>query len=134
MPEDYAYKLTQCDVPEGRCDALQSYRAKRRVWLSWISDDEPHAIRTTLHSMVWTDVAFKALINCAVADDENALNNRLMVEALLNDHVATQVLAIRRLIDTRTSGIISLRRLVKDLKRDFKLFKHENYVCYDGLP
>jgi hypothetical protein len=44
MPDDYAYKLTQCDVPEERRDALQSYRAKRRVWLSWISDDDHHAI------------------------------------------------------------------------------------------
>jgi hypothetical protein len=59
MPNDYAYKITQCDVPEERRAALDSYRAKRRVWLSWISTDERHAIWSTLHSMVWTDVAFK---------------------------------------------------------------------------
>jgi hypothetical protein len=70
---------------------------KGRVWLSWISDDEHHAIWTTLHSMVWTDVVFKTLTNFAVGNEESALNNQLMVEALLNGHVATQVLAIRRL-------------------------------------
>ena len=29
---------------------------------------------------------------------------------------------------------ISLRRLVKDLKRHRALFTRENYVCYDGTP
>jgi hypothetical protein len=37
-------------------------------------------------------------------------------------------------MDRGSSGIISLRRLAKDLKRNFKLLTRENYVCYDGLP
>jgi len=61
--------------------------------------------------MVWTDVAFKTLTNFAVGNEENALNNHLMIEALLDGHVATQVLAIRRLMDNDN---ISLRHLVKD--------------------
>lgn len=134
MSDNLAYTLAQCDVPEERRAALQSYRDKRRLWLSWISTDEHHAIWTVLSSMVWTDVAFKTLTNFAVGDEGNALNNQLMVEALLNGHVATQVLAIRRLMDDGNSDIISLRRLIKDLKRNFTLFTRENYVCFDGLP
>ena len=134
MSDSYAYDLAQCDVPGERRAGLESYRAKRRIWLSWISTDEHHAIWTTLHSMVWTDVAFKTLTNFAVSDDKNALNNPLMVEALLNGHVATQVLAIRRLMDIGSTGIISLPRLARDIKRHFALFTRENYVCYDGLP
>jgi hypothetical protein len=84
--------------------------------------------------VVWTDVSFKALTQFAVDDENNGLNNTLLAEALLDDHVATQVLAIRRLIDDRNDDIISLRRLVKDLKRNFGLFTRENYVCFDGLP
>jgi hypothetical protein len=53
---------------------------------------------------------------------------------LLDGHVATQVLAIRRMMDDGNSDIISLRRLVKDLRRNFALFTRENYVCFDGLP
>ena len=134
MSYEYKYKIVECDVPAERRSALQSYRDKRRVWLSWISTDEHHAIWSTLHGMVWTDVVFKTLTNFGANDDENALNNPLMFEALLNGHVATQVLAIRRLMDNGSSGIISLRRLVKELKRDFALLTRENYVCYDGLP
>lgn len=134
MPEGYAYSITQCDVSAEKRAALQSYRDKRQLWLSWISTDEHHAIWTVLSDMVWTDVAFKTLASFAVGDEANALNNRLMFDALLDGHVATQVLAIRRLMDDRNRDIISLRRLVKDLRRDFTLFTRENYVCFDGLP
>ena len=48
--------------------------------------------------------------------------------------MATQVLAIRRLMDDGNSDVISLRRPVKDIRRDFALFTRENYVCFDGLP
>jgi hypothetical protein len=109
----YSYAISQCDVPIERRRALQSYRDKRRLWLAWISTDEHHAIWTVLSSMVWTDVAFKTLTNFAVGDDQNALNNSLLIEALLDGHVATQVLAIRRLMDDSNSDVISLRRLVK---------------------
>jgi len=84
--------------------------------------------------MVWTDVSFKVLTHFAVSNENNGLNNSLLAEALLNGNVATQVLAIRRLIDDSNSDIISLRRLVKDLRRNFGLFTRENYVCFDGLP
>jgi hypothetical protein len=134
MSDDYAYPIAQCDVTTEKHAALQSYRDKRQLWLSWISTDEHHAIWTVLSSMVWTDVSFKVLTHFAVNDENNGLNNSLLAEALLNGHVATQVLAIRRLIDDGNSDIISLRRLVKDLRRNFGLFTRENYVCFDGLP
>jgi len=134
MADGYAHALAQCDVPPERRNALESYRGKRRVWLSWISTDEHHAIWSVLSSMVWRDVAFKTLTNFAVGDDANALNNPLVVEALLDGHVATQVLAIRRLVDDGNNDIVSLRRLVKDLRKHWPLFTRENYVCFDGLP
>ncbi|MGH6680379.1 MAG: hypothetical protein ACREDL_15960, partial [Bradyrhizobium sp.] len=85
-------------------------------------------------SMVWTDVAFKTLTNFAVGNEASALNNHLIAEALLDGHVATQVLAVRRLMDNSNDDRISLRRLVKDLRGDFALLTRENYVCFDGLP
>jgi hypothetical protein len=134
MTNDYAYPIDQCDVPQERRAALQSFRDKRRLWLSWIDTDEHHAIWQVLSSMVWTDVSFKMLTHFATTDERNALSNTLLGQALIDGHVATQVLAIRRLMDDRNSDIISLRRLVKDLKRNFALFTRENYVCFDGLP
>jgi hypothetical protein len=133
MPDDYAYPIAQCDVTTEKRTALQSYRTKRRLWLSWIETDEHHAIWRVLSSMVWTDVSFRALTHFAVNDENNGLNNSLLTKALLDGHVATQVLAIRRLMDVGNRDIISLRRLVKDLRRNFALLTRENYVCFDGL-
>jgi hypothetical protein len=134
MRHDYDYPITKCDVAPERRSALESYRAKRLLWLSWIDRDDHHAIWGVLSSMVWTDVSFRVLEHFAVNDESNALNNFLLAEALLEGHVATQILAIRRLMDDRNEDIISLRRLLKDLKRNFALFTRENYVCFDGLP
>jgi hypothetical protein len=134
MADDYAYPITQCDVATEQHATLQSYRGKRRLWLSWLDKDEHHAIWQVLSSMVWTDVSFKALTHFAMNDEGNALSNTLLAQALIDGHVATQVLAIRRLMDDGRNDIISLRRLVKDLRRHFTLFTRENFVCFDGLP
>jgi hypothetical protein len=135
VPDDgYRYDVDQCDVPEERRPALSRFREKRREWLSWLDTDEHHAIWPTVHDMVWTDVAFSALREVAEENDENALNNPLIVEALLKGHLATQVLAIRRLMEDTPKERLSLRRLVTDLKRHRALFTRESYVCHDGLP
>jgi len=76
--------------------------------------------------MVWTEVAFGALTALAVDSGENALNNPLLAEALVTGHVATQVLAIRRLMEDSPKERLSLRSLVKDLKRNAGLFTREN--------
>jgi hypothetical protein len=134
MTAGYAYSIGQCDVPPERRVALETFRNKRQLWLSWISEDEHHAIWTVLSSMIWRDVSFKALAHLAAADEKNALNNSLVAEALIDGYVATQVLAIRRLLDDGNNDIISLRRLIKDVKRNLSLFTRENFVCFDGLP
>src|ERR1700730_8454845 len=92
MPDDYAYPIAQCDVTTEKRAALESYREKRHLWLSWIDTDEHHAIWRFLSSMVWADVSFRVLTHFAVNDENNGLNNSLPAEALLDGHVATQVL------------------------------------------
>ena len=131
--DGYKYDVDQCDVPRDRRSALIRFRDKRHEWMSWLETDEHHAIWQTPHATVWTDVAFNAPRGFA-EDDENALNNPLIVEALLKGHLATQVLAIRRLMEDTPKERLSLRKLVTDLKRHRALFTRENYVCHDGLP
>jgi hypothetical protein len=125
--------LADCDVPPERRSALQAYRAKRRTWLDWIDKDEDHAIWTTLSAMIWNDVSFKTLAYLGANDPNSPLANSLLAEKLINGHVATQVLAIRRLMD-KTRNTISLRRLISDIRSNYALFTRENYVCHDGLP
>ena len=132
MCAGYKYKLAECDVTDKR--ALESYRAKRATWLSWLNTDQHHAIWDVLSGMVWTDVAFRSLAQFAIDNDASGLHNSLLTEALMGGHVATQVLAIRRLVDNRGDDVISLRKLIKDLRSNFALLTRENYVCFDGLP
>lgn len=131
MSNDYKYSTSECDVIDKH--ALERYRSKRREWLSWIETDKHHAIWKVLHTMIWTDVSFRTLTHLAVGSNNSALHNYLLTDALFSGHIATQVLAIRRLIDPK-KGVISLRRLVGDIKTNINLLTRENYVCFDELP
>jgi FAD/FMN-containing dehydrogenase len=83
--------------------------------------------------MVWSDVSFRTISHIAMNDPNSALRNTLVAEQIINGYVANQVLAIRRLLDSGR-GVISLRRLLIDIRSNFHLFTRENCVCYDGLP
>jgi hypothetical protein len=133
MNDTSNYRLKDWDVPPERRAALEAYRAKRRTWLNWIEKDEDHAIWTALSAMIWNDVSFRTLAHLAANDPNSPLGNSLVAEKLINGHVATQVLAIRRLMD-KTRNTISLRRLISDIRSNYSLFTRENYVCHDGLP
>jgi hypothetical protein len=133
MSENYQYAIGQCDVPPERHGALNAFRAKRQQWLEWLDTDEHHAIWTSVSALVWNDVSFRPLVHLAVENPQSSLGNTLVAEKLINGHVATQILAIRRLVDNRRD-VISLRRLMKDVRRNFDLFTRENYICFDGLP
>ena len=133
MTSDYQFPLSECDVPQERRAALEAYRDKRREWVNWLDEDRDHAIWTTISGMVWSDVSFRTLAHLALEDEATSLGNSLLAEQLINGHVATQVLAIRRLVDTSRSTI-SLRRLIVEIRSNWRLFTRENYVCFDGLP
>ncbi len=127
----YKYSIADCDVSDK--EDLERYRAKRTAWVNWLDDDEHHAIWQVLTQMVWNEVSFNTLAGIAEADDDSALNNSLIIEAVLNGHVAMQVLAIRRLTDT-TRNVLSLSKLLQDIRKHRKLLTRENYVAFDGLP
>lgn len=133
MPNEYKIQVEYCDVPVSGRSSLRSFRDKRLLWLNWIDDDEHHAISQVLSSMAWADVSFRTLSQLANDNDNSALHNYLLSEALINGHFATQILSLRRLVDNR-KDVISIHRLLKDVRSNLKLFTRENYVCFDGLP
>lgn len=84
--------------------------------------------------MVWRDVSFRLLSHFATSNQGNCLNNAVLGQTVIDGYVTMQVLAIRRLMDNRNSDVVSLRKLTKDIRRNFHLFTRENFVCFDGLP
>jgi hypothetical protein len=129
----YEYSIDQCAVAAENRSALIAFREKRRQWLTWLKTDEHHAISPLISSMAWNDVAFRTVWRIAEIDPDSGLYNPLLAEALIEGHFAIQVLAIRRLMD-RGRGVISLWRLLEDIKKNIGLFTRENFVAYDGLP
>jgi hypothetical protein len=135
---EYRYKTTidQCDVVNR--EALALYRVKRYEWLSWyeLRKGEPNTIQQQLFSMMFLDLAYRILAMARQKTDQESevsAQSGLLAHFLDQGYVATQILAIRRLLDGR-KDVFSLRRLLDDITKHQHLITREIYVCNDGLP
>ena len=135
---EFRYKtpVDQCDVVDRK--KLQQYRDKRYEWLSWyeLRKGEPNTIQQQLFSMMFLDMAYRLLASARQSVDQGvtfSAQSGLLAHFLDQGYVATQVLAIRKLLDGR-KDVFSLRRLLQDMSDHRSLITRENYVCHDGLP
>jgi hypothetical protein len=128
-------RIEDCEVVDKV--ALAEYRQKRDEWLRWyeLNEGEPNSIQQQLFSMYFHDMAFRILREAQekTVSSITAPSSGLLSHLLDQGYVATQVLAIRRLLDTRPD-VISVRRLLDDVSKHQRLLTREIYVCYDGLP
>jgi hypothetical protein len=122
--------IDQCDVLVK--ETLKAYREKEAVWHQWLRTDEHHAIWPQIYAMLLSDLTFRTIAHAADNDKESALHNRLIRQAFTQGYLATQGLAIRRLIDD-DRNVISLRRLLRDVKDKIRLITREVYVAGTGL-
>jgi len=140
LSSNYRYAPENCDV---RCvKSLNDFRAKRDEWLHWLHEDEHHAIANQISAMLWSDAVFR-LVNesrkqAADAGGEFATQSGIIARALDKGYVAEQVIAFRRLIESAAKDpkkqVISLKRLLDDIKENSEMLTREMFVCYDGLP
>ena len=129
--------------PVENCDVLKpqelaKYRVKRAEWLGWykFQTNEPNNIEGQIIGMTFLDMSYRMMTKprSDIPQDVNiAARNGLLAHMLDLGYAATQVLAIRRLLDTRPD-VASLQRLLNDLKSNRRLITRENYVAYDGKP
>jgi hypothetical protein len=131
----YKTRIEDCDVIARA--ALTKYRAKRDEWLQWyeLNKDEPNSIQQQLFAMHFIDMTYRII---SEAHQINNIPNSVSQSALLfhlldQGYVATQVLAIRKLLD-KGDNVISVRRLLNDISKHEHLITREVYVCHDGLP
>src|SRR5664280_1956024 len=132
----YKSTVEECDV--GDRAALVEYRAKREEWLQWyeLRNDEPNSIEQQIFSMIFLDMVYRILAEPRRNTNEDfkiAARSGLLAHFLDQGYVATQILAIRRLLDKR-GDVISVRRMLDDICKHRHLLTREIYVCYDGLP
>jgi hypothetical protein len=123
--------IDQCDVQDK--DRLKRYRELREKWLAWLQADPNHPIWSQLFKMVVNDLAVRTLAAAAEEDPQSPLHNPLLVRTILEGHQDAQILGIRRLWDN-DAKVISVRRLLKDIKANLDVFTREIYVSGGGLP
>jgi hypothetical protein len=80
--------------------------------------------------MIIADMTFRTLRAAAEVDGGSALHSPIIMRGIVQGYLATQCLFIRRLVDNKN---ISLRRLLKDIKKNLHLITRENYVSGEGL-
>ena len=137
---DYQYSPAECDVRSRT--ALEAFRAKRDEWLHWIHHDQHHAISRQISGMLWSDAVFR-LINesrkhAHQAGHGYATQSWIIARSLDRGYVAEQVISFRRLMEKAARDpkrqVISLRRLIDDVRENRHLLTREMFVCHDGLP
>lgn len=138
IPSRYEFPLDECDVADKA--RLRLFRAKRSEWIDWFSADR-HSIWNQISGMLWNDTAFRTINEARRLAQEKkeprSVQNGLVGELLDEGYVATQALAIRRLLDKPATKaerqVISLQRVIDDMRAHRNLITREHYVCYDGL-
>jgi hypothetical protein len=133
----YQYPVEECDVRD--LDSLRQLRVKRAEWITWLRGDDPHSIWRQITALLWNDVLFRTvndLRRIALEKPNGGVGfNDAVLRLFDAGFVTTQVTTIRRLTDRQpkdpTKGVISLRRLVADIRNYRHLLTRELYVSYD---
>jgi len=129
--------------PVEKCDVssfakLRKYRAKREEWLGWYGfrKDEPNSIEGQIIRMTFEDMSYRMMTKPrgeTSQDVKIAARNGLLAHMLDIGYAATQILAIRRLLD-KGPNVMSMQRLLNKIRANRKLITRENYVAHDGKP
>jgi hypothetical protein len=137
---DYQYSVSECDVKDSA--KLETFRTKRGEWISCLNSGDPNSIWPQISELLWNDVLFRTIddLREEAADQptEGVAFNGDVLRLLDAGFVTTQATAIRRLTDKPSKdpqmGVLSLRRLIEDIKNHRESITREVYVSYDGLP
>jgi hypothetical protein len=136
LADRFSVPVEGCDVNEK--GKLSRYRAKWKVWMSWhgLSGSDPNSIQSQIHRMLFNDLTYRAITSVRESvDTGKTISARSSTLAYLLDqgYVVSQVLSLQKLLDPGR-GVISLRRLLKDVQSHRSLITREIYVAGDGHP
>ena len=112
---------------------LADYLAKRAKWLSWYETGagESNSLQDQWFAMLLSEMSFRVVREEGAKDPTSILNVPLVAHLLNSGYYSSQVLATRRLLDPR-NDVISLRRLIDNLRENRDLITREVYVSFDG--
>ncbi len=139
MTKPFSYSLDDCNVHDR--EKLARYRELATVWHDLLHGDERHSISGQLSDMLWQDAAWRTANEArryADTDGPTSAIAPLLGGMLDRGYVAGQVIAISRLLEKPASdakkGVVSLRRIVDEMRSNRALFTREIFVSNDALP
>lgn len=129
--------ICDCDVQDK--ERLALFRLKRAEWKKCLIDDT-FSVSKQIMNMLWNDTVFRTINEARRLTYERSSNgigfNGPLLELFDQGFGTSQVMAIRRLTDPNfydpNRTVISLPRLIEDMKFNSDLITRENYVCYEG--
>jgi hypothetical protein len=139
-PSIFRYSIEECDVSDRA--SLAAYREKLETWTEYFEGDPDASLAGQFGDMMWFDVAWRSANHArqfAKEDGSNASVAPLIAMMLDRGFVAGQVIAITRLLEKPPAnqpkkGVISLPRIVDEMRAARPLITRENFVCHDALP
>ncbi len=131
--------ICRCDVKDK--EKLALFRMKRAEWIRWLSGESYHSIFNQIDNLLWFDTVFRTINEARRISSEKKSSetgfNRPLIDLLDRGFVESQTLAIRRLTDANfyspQKAVISIIRLIDDIRININLFTRENYICHDGI-
>lgn len=130
--------ICDCDVKDK--EKLALFRFKRAEWRKCLIEDT-FSISKQISNMLWNDTIFRTINEArkltARRSSKDIEFNGPLLELFDQGYSTSQVMAIRRLTDHTfhdpNRAVISLPRLIDDMRQNANLITRENYICYEGL-
>lgn len=130
--------ICDCDVKDK--ERLALFRLKRSEWKQCLIEDT-FSISKQMSNMLWNDTVFRTINEARkLTSKRNTKNtgfNGPLLELFDQGYTTTQVMAIRRLTDPTfhdpNRAVISLPRLIDDMRQNCDVITRENYICYKGI-
>jgi hypothetical protein len=124
-----------CDVEDK--ELLACFRDKLTRWKTCLSDQKDyHSIYNQLTNLFWDHTVFRTFnearrLSIETNDPSTGLQGTI-IDLLDRNFMDSQAIAVRRLTDQR-KDVVSLRRIIDEIRENANLYTRENYVCYDGI-
>lgn len=114
-------------------------KPKIETWKGWLLGEDENSVQNQIFRMIWNAAVFeivKTAHNLALQrGGESALPNWAVSDMILYSYFETQVASIYRLLDNRPKpDVISLKRLVKDIRKSHRYLTRKNMLDALRLP
>jgi hypothetical protein len=130
-------------VPVEACevDKKENLKRYRQLWLKWMSwyehrPDKPNRIESQINLMIFNDITYRSVVSgrgSSTMDSIASSTNPTLAYLVDQGYLLFQVLAIQKLLD-RGPNVISIRRLLTDVRKNCKVITREVFVSGDGHP